>query len=78
MLYRKIESTIKSHLLSDSKKILLVDGAKQTGKTYIIRYVGKQLFEHFIELNMVESYLITSNLNSNGKYQKNTYVSTAF
>lgn len=57
MLYRKIESTIKSHLLSDSKKILLVDGAKQTGKTYIIRYVGKQLFEHFIELNMVEDSL---------------------
>lgn len=57
MLYRKIESTIKSHLLSDSKKILLVDGVKQTGKTYIIRYVGKQLFEHFIELNMVEDSL---------------------
>lgn len=57
MLYRKIESTIKSHLLSDSKKILLVDGARQTGKTYIIRYVGKQLFEHFIELNMVEDSL---------------------
>ncbi len=54
MLYRKIETTIKQHLSSDSKKILLIDGARQVGKTYIIRHVGKQLFENFIEVNMVE------------------------
>ena len=57
MLYRKIESLIEAHLRSDSKKILLIDGARQVGKTYIIRYVGKRLFEHFIELNMVEDSL---------------------
>ena len=34
MLYRKIEKVIKEHLQSDSKKILLVDGARQVGKTY--------------------------------------------
>lgn len=39
MLYRKIEYTIEQHLKSDSNKILLVDGARQIGKTYIIRYV---------------------------------------
>lgn len=39
------------------KKILLVDGAHQVGKTYIIRYVGKKLFENFIEINMVEDFL---------------------
>ncbi|WP_444433823.1 AAA family ATPase [Ruminococcus sp.] len=42
---------------SDSKKILLIDGARQVGKTYIIRYVGQKLFENFIELNMVEDSL---------------------
>lgn len=57
MLYRKIESLIESHLQSGSKKILLVDGARQVGKTYIIRYVGKKLFENFIEINMVEDSL---------------------
>lgn len=57
MLYRKIESVIENHLKSDSKKILLVDGARQVGKTYIIRYVGKKLFENFIEINMVEDAL---------------------
>ncbi len=57
MLYRKIESVIENHLKSDSQKILLVDGARQVGKTYIIRYVGKKLFENFIEINMVEDSL---------------------
>lgn len=54
MLYRKIEGVIEEHLKSGSKKILLVDGARQIGKTYIIRYVGQRLFENFIEINMVE------------------------
>jgi predicted AAA+ superfamily ATPase len=57
MLYRKIENLIESHLKSDLKKILLVDGARQVGKTYIIRYVGKKLFENYIEINMVEDFL---------------------
>lgn len=57
MLYRKIEKVIKEHLQSDTKKILLVDGARQVGKTYIIRYVGNKLFENFIEINMVEDSL---------------------
>ncbi len=56
MLFRKIESVIEEHLKSDSEKILLIDGARQVGKTYIIRYAGKKLFENFIELNMVEDY----------------------
>lgn len=55
MLYRKIETLIESHLKSKSGKILLIDGARQGGKTYIIRYVGQKLFENYIELNMVEN-----------------------
>lgn len=57
MLYRKIETLIESHLKFDTQKILLIDGARQVGKTYIIRYVGKKLFENFIEINMVEDLL---------------------
>ena len=57
MLYRKIETLIEAHLKSGSKKILLIDGARQVGKTYIIRYVGGKLFENFIEINMVEDSL---------------------
>lgn len=54
MLYRKIERLIEEHLTSHTKKILLIDGARQVGKTYIIRHVGQKLFENFIEINMVE------------------------
>ena len=57
MLYRKIKATIELHLKANSKRILLIDGARQVGKTYIIRHVGKSLFENFIEINMVEDYL---------------------
>ncbi len=57
MLFRKIEATIEDHLKANSPKILLIDGARQVGKTYIIRHVGKKLFENFIEINMVEDSL---------------------
>ncbi len=56
MLYRKIEETIKEHLKSNSKKVLLIDGARQVGKTFIVRYVGQKLFANFIEINMIEDF----------------------
>lgn len=54
MLYRKIRHFIVSHLASDSDKILLVEGARQVGKSYIIRDVGTEMFTNFIELNFVK------------------------
>ena len=57
MLFRKIEALIETHLKSGSEKILLVDGARQVGKTYLIRHVGRKLFPNFIELNMIEDSL---------------------
>ncbi len=54
MLYRKIQDVIESKLSRDSNRILLVNGARQVGKTYMIRHVGKKLFEKFIEVNMLE------------------------
>ena len=52
MLYRKIEDYIVKHLQSGSDKILIVDGARQIGKSFIIREVGKRLFRNYIEINM--------------------------
>lgn len=34
ILFRKIESLIGTHLRSDSKRILLIDGVRQVGKTF--------------------------------------------
>ena len=52
MFYRKITSKIEGFLSSDSTRILLVDGARQIGKTFIIRHLGRKMFPHFVEINM--------------------------
>ena len=39
MFYRKISEIIEEHLKSDDNRILLIDGARQIGKTFIIRHV---------------------------------------
>lgn len=57
MLYRKISSRIEEYLKSDSSRILMVEGARQIGKSYIIRHIGQRLFKNFIELNMEEDKL---------------------
>lgn len=36
MLYRKIEKVIADHLKSDSNKIMIINGARQVGKSFII------------------------------------------
>lgn len=61
MLYRKIQEKIKNYLLSNSNKIMIIDGARQIGKSFIIRYVASNLlkdkFNNYIELNFVEDSL---------------------
>ena len=57
MLFRKIESLIENHLKSNSQKVLLIDGARQIGKSYIIRYVGTKLYENYIEIDLMQDFL---------------------
>lgn len=52
MLYRKFARRLEEFLNNEPRKILLVNGARQIGKSYIIRYVGKQLFKNFVEINL--------------------------
>ena len=52
MLKRKIEPFLENFLLDEPRKILLINGARQIGKSYIIRYVGRKLFKHFVEINL--------------------------
>jgi len=54
MLYRKIEGWLTSVLSSDNNQIVLLDGARQIGKSFIIREVGTRLFPHFVELNFIK------------------------
>ena len=57
MLYRKIAGLIEKHLASGSNRLLIIDGARQVGKSYIIRWVGKRMFPNYIEINMEEDKL---------------------
>ena len=57
MLYRKIAKRIEDYFLSDSDRLLVIDGARQIGKSYIIRYVGQRMFPNYIEINMEEDKL---------------------
>ena len=54
MLFRKIEKIIENHLKSDSNKVMIINGARQIGKSFIIRYAGKKLFPNYIEINLLE------------------------
>lgn len=67
MLFRKIEPYIRDFLQSNSNKVLVIDGARQIGKSYIIRKVGTELFKNYIELNFVadkQGSRIFENVNS--------------
>lgn len=44
-------------MASDSDRMLLIDGARQIGKSYIIRWVGQKMFSNYIEINMEEDKL---------------------
>ncbi len=54
MLFRKYEKRIEEFFREKPNKILLVNGARQIGKSYLIRYVGKKLFKNYIEINLKE------------------------
>lgn len=53
MLYRKIRAYIEGHLRANEDKILLIEGARQIGKSYIIRDVGTELYDNYVEINFV-------------------------
>ena len=54
MLFRKYTANIEAFLKNQPDKILLVNGARQIGKSYLIRYVGRKMFKHFVEINLKE------------------------
>ena len=43
-------SRMKEWKENENRKPLIIRGARQVGKTYIICYVGKKIFKNFIEI----------------------------
>ena len=52
MIERKVEQRLERFRQED--KALLITGARQVGKTFIIREFGKQAYQSFIEINFLE------------------------
>lgn len=54
MLKRKIEPVIERHLRGRSGKALVVAGARQVGKSYIIRHCAASIFKNVVEINLIK------------------------
>jgi predicted AAA+ superfamily ATPase len=55
MLVRKAMKRLKSWKTSAEKKALLVTGARQVGKTFLIRRFAEEHYNRFIEFNLIEN-----------------------
>ncbi|MBQ7275779.1 MAG: ATP-binding protein [Bacilli bacterium] len=56
MFKRKIEARINDYFNSDRDKILVIDGARQIGKTYIVRKLAKEVFQNYNEINLKDDF----------------------
>lgn len=50
MLKRKATDFIKNWIHTKDRKCLVVQGARQTGKTYIIERFAEENYEEFVEI----------------------------
>ena len=54
MLERKIWNKLDEFFNRNDKKALLITGARQVGKTYIIREFGKR-YKNYVEINFIDN-----------------------
>ena len=55
MLQRRIQKEIEQFYEAPHKKALLITGARQVGKTYIIRDFGEHHYKSFVEINFIDN-----------------------
>ena len=55
MIKRKITKRLERFYSDGGRYALLVDGARQVGKTFIIRHFAKEHYENFIEINFLKN-----------------------
>ena len=56
MFYRKIEERLYEYYNNENNKILVINGARQIGKSFIIRETAKKSFLNYIEINLKSDY----------------------
>lgn len=54
MLKRKVIASIKNWVNTKNKKCLVVQGARQAGKTYIIERFAEDNYEELLEINFMQ------------------------
>ena len=68
MLYRKMYDKLIGWKNNKSGKALLIAGARQIGKTFLIREFGRQNYENFVEINFITepkaALIFAGNLNA--------------
>lgn len=62
---RKYLPFLKSWLLSSSRKPLVIRGARQVGKTWLVRYFAKEQNKRLVELNFEKDPKLASFFNTN-------------
>lgn len=56
MFKRKVESILNDYYNNQNDNIIIVDGARQIGKSYIIRATASKHFENYIEIDLKSDY----------------------
>ena len=56
MFYRKIEKKLLEYYSDPNAKIIVIDGARQIGKSFIIRETATRNFKNYIEINLMSDF----------------------
>ena len=56
MLKRKIENTLNSYYNDSNAEIIIVDGARQIGKSFIIRETASKHFVNYVEIDLKSDF----------------------
>ena len=52
MFYRKIQVQLLEYYNNPEAKILVINGARQIGKSFIIRETASNFFNNYVEINL--------------------------
>ena len=56
MFYRKIQNRLLENYRDESSKIIVINGARQIGKSYIIRKTASNFFTNYVEINLKSDF----------------------
>ena len=73
MFYRKVEKILTQYYNDKDAKIVVIDGARQIGKSFIIRETAKNHFKNYIEIDL-KSDFYSDQLFANVKKTKDFYL----